>query len=212
MKMKTTASIGIGILAGVAITMVTLQIWGTRLSATIAANAQPVLLRPLAAVYARDGKEPTLPKPSFPATLSAPHESWTVESLQGSRLVMRELRGKSVFLNFWSTSCGPCIDEMPSIERLQKSLQWGNVVFLLVTPDKRDVVDKFVSEKQFALPVFLCTPDVPADLTIRGLPTSYILDARGSIVYERAGAADWDTDEARRFIRAAARQSATSSQ
>ena len=43
---------------------------------------------------------------------------------------LSDLKGKVVFLNFWRTSCGPCIAEMPGIERLYDSLRGENIFFL----------------------------------------------------------------------------------
>ena len=204
--MRRLATIAVGTLVGVGATLVLLQIWGTRLDTTIESNAQPAVLRALALKRATGTSQaPALTQPWFPGGPSAVQDNWTVESPAGGRLRMKDLHGKAVFLNFWNTSCVPCIEEMGSIQRLQESLAGNQVAFLLVTPDKRDTVTGFLSKTGWRLPVFLYGGELPSDLVVQGYPTTYILDARGSIVYEHVGAANWDGDEARRFIEEAAK-------
>lgn len=198
--MSRLLTFGIGVLAGIVAALGGLEVWGNHLGSTIYENAQPVVLRPLAA-NAASSSATSLPQLRFPGAPSATHDNWMVESLSGNRLRLRDLKGKAVFLNFWNTGCVPCIEEMPSIERLRKSLGNENVAFLVVTPEKRDAVEKFTSQARLSVPVFLASEDPPADLGIQGFPTTYILNASGSVVYEHAGAANWDTDDARRFIR-----------
>src|SRR6266849_2236086 len=49
---------------------------------------------------------------------------------------LRDLRGKVVVLNFWATYCAPCVEEMPSLNRLQKYIQSRNAVVLGASVDE----------------------------------------------------------------------------
>lgn len=199
--MKVVLQIVVGCLIGVAATLVTLQYWGSRLNLEVESNAQPTVLKPFLETALERTALSNLPPPWFPGASSTEHDNWRIESLDGRRMRMADFRGKAVFLNFWNTTCAPCIAEMDSIGRLEKSLQNDSVAFVLVSPEKGGTVQKFVSDSKFTLPVFVATPDFPSDLRVQGYPTTYILNASGSIVYEHTGAANWDTDDARRFIR-----------
>ncbi|MDE2699739.1 MAG: redoxin domain-containing protein, partial [Gemmatimonadota bacterium] len=47
---------------------------------------------------------------------------FTLRTLTGERFNLYEQRGKPVFLNFWGTWCGPCVAEMPDIQKLQNTM------------------------------------------------------------------------------------------
>src|SRR5208337_4409864 len=51
------------------------------------------------------------------------------------KVTLHDLRGKVVVLNFWATWCPPCVEEMPSLEKLQSNLK-DRVVVLAVSVDE----------------------------------------------------------------------------
>src|SRR3972149_846792 len=53
------------------------------------------------------------------ATLSIYDEAsdWNLQALAGQKVVLADFKGKVIFLNFWATWCGPCVAEMPAIQR-----------------------------------------------------------------------------------------------
>ena len=83
-------------------------------------------------------KEEKIPAPDF-----------TLMTMDNKKISLKDFRGKYVFLNFWATWCGPCIDEMPSMERFyQKFKSKKNFEMLAVSIDKggAEVVKRFVKE------------------------------------------------------------------
>ena len=50
-----------------------------------------------------------------------------LKSLEGTTITLSSLRGRPVLLNFWATWCGPCRDEMPSLERLSQRLAGAGI-------------------------------------------------------------------------------------
>ncbi len=98
--------LGFGV--GIALTLVTLNLWAIHFRKTILYAANPWLLE---GFLARPKSAPSLPKsserlrqPWLPGPWGQPHDDWSVRPLTGKPLKLSEFKGKVVFLNFWSTS------------------------------------------------------------------------------------------------------------
>lgn len=57
------------------------------------------------------------------AAIEAP--SFTLESVNGGKRSLHEFKGKVVLINFWATWCGPCREEIPALEKLEKKYRRG---------------------------------------------------------------------------------------
>ena len=57
---------------------------------------------------------------------------FTLEDPAGRQMSLKELRGKVVFLNFWATWCPPCIQEMPTMEKLHQEMEKAGLVILAI--------------------------------------------------------------------------------
>jgi thiol-disulfide isomerase/thioredoxin len=193
----------IGAGAGVALTLVTLQIWTHYLEQSLVSAAQPVLLRPF--MQAQPAKAPKssdhLPRPWLPKTANRVHDNWEVRALDGKTVSLAELRGKVVFLNFWSADCAPCREQLPGIERLYSSLGNESVAFLIVTKDDDNRARDFLKENNLDIPVYFAAKDLPRDFPDGGIPVTVILDSSGAIVFRNMGPVNWDDDKAREYIR-----------
>ncbi len=126
---------------------------------------------------------------------------WTLKTLDGRDLPLADFRGQPLFINVWATWCGPCRDEMPDIQALHDSLPADNVAFLLVSEEDAADVRAYVDENEFTFPVYLSArlPDV---FESRGIPATFIVDPAGNVVFRRVGAAAWNSDACRNFLRA----------
>lgn len=132
---------------------------------------------------------------------------WRVRPLEGEPTRLEAFRGRVLFINLWASWCTPCIREMASIERLRDRLADAEVDFLIVAAEGERPVRRFLRRYRYDLPIYLEEEPIPSAFGLRGLPTSWIVDAEGRIVLLRHGEAVWDTDEVEAFLRAlAARQ------
>jgi len=138
-------------------------------------------------------KEEKIPAPEF-----------TLPSLDSRKAALKDYKGKYVFLNFWATWCGPCIDEMPSMERLyQKFKTRKNFEMLAVSIDKGGVelVKRFVKENKLTFTVLLDRDsEVAAAYGVMGIPATYLIDPNGDVINKASGARTWDTKDSIEFF------------
>ena len=138
---------------------------------------------------------PTTPQP-------APQTGFT--DTDGRPVTLGDFRGKPAIVNLWATWCVPCLKEMPSLERLQANLG-GRLIVLAVSQDRSGAqqVVPFVAKMGLrGLKIYLDPKtDLGRALNSRGLPTSVIIDAAGSIVGRVEGAVEWDSAEIMAVLR-----------
>jgi thiol-disulfide isomerase/thioredoxin len=132
-------------------------------------------------------------------TLGMNDYTWKLVATDGSLIDLQEYRNKVVFLNFWATWCPPCRAEMPNIQRLYSEYH-DRIAFLLVTGDEPDVVQRFMKEKGYTLPFYRLVSTTPSALQSSSLPTTYIINRQGEIVFKKTGAFRWDSKKAGRFL------------
>ena len=139
--------------------------------------------------------------------LSAPRPAPEVAftDVAGRDISLAEFRGKLVLVNLWATWCGPCVVEMPSLDRLQAKLGGQNFTILAISSDRAGskVVEPFVDKLGLAdLKVYL-DPKGTANRAfgIRGLPTSILIDREGRELGRYEGSAKWDSPEAVAFLK-----------
>jgi peroxiredoxin len=128
---------------------------------------------------------------------------FTLTTLEGQPLPLRELRGKLVLLNFWATWCAPCLHEMPSMQRLYQTFKETEFVLLAVSMDRHgeEVARPFVDNLKLTFPVLLDTAlEVGRRYSVRGLPTTYLIDPDGQMIGAAIGARDWYRTEAKALI------------
>ncbi|MEM7221635.1 MAG: TlpA family protein disulfide reductase [Pseudomonadota bacterium] len=114
--------------------------------------------------------------------------------------------GKVVLLNFWATWCPPCVEEMPSLDRLQAALggERFEVVALSLDQGGLPVVEAFYQDHGLEhLGIYLDEEAGRAfqHYRVGVLPTSILLLADGRTVGTLGGPAHWDSPEAKALIR-----------
>ncbi|MBI1869169.1 MAG: TlpA family protein disulfide reductase [Methylocystis sp.] len=142
----------------------------------------------------------------------APVPDIRLTRLRGGALNMRQTAGKVVLLNFWASWCGPCIREIPSLERLARSRDRSKLEVLAVAMDRRrEPVERFLRSRGIvALDVFIDpneqvaafdqTNPNGAPFVLYGLPISYLINRQGGVVGYFAGEADWTSEPAQRLL------------
>jgi thiol-disulfide isomerase/thioredoxin len=133
-----------------------------------------------------------------PVPSPVPAPTFALKTPEGRSLGSADLRGKVILINFWATWCGPCKEEMPALERLQRRLGDSNFVLVAVTTDLQPVtIAHFARGLGLNFPILLDeTKDVSAAYGVRGLPTTVLIDRQGRLVGRAVGPRDWDGPEA----------------
>jgi len=139
--------------------------------------------------------------------LEKPYEpaNFTLLDMDGKSHSLHDYRGRVVLINFWGTWCPPCIREMPSLERLYQNLRDKNFIVLAVNQwEDQDHVFAFMGQLD-VFPTFpvLFDPDsrVSEAFGVKGLPTSYVLDKQGRVIYRAQGGREFDNPEIEHRIR-----------
>ena len=197
---------GLGV--GTAAASIAFQLWSLHVENQIGINSQAQVLRPLqdAAAQSPPIESYNFPRPWFPDVNHPVDGDWTMTPLGGSPVPLSSFRGKAMFLNFWETSCGPCLAEMPAIERLRASLTDAPVAFAAVSDEPESQVRAFLTTRSMKIPIYLRSGTPPAPLKVVGIPTTYLLNAHGVAVFKWTGEMNWDDDNARNQLRAIASQ------
>lgn len=128
---------------------------------------------------------------------------FAVPGLGGSPIRLGDFKGQVILLNFWATWCPPCREEMPSMERLYRRFKSRGFTILALSIDRGGEQDVGPFVKSFALtfPIGLDPGmTVAGEYRMAGLPTSILIDRRGTIAAVAAGARDWDSPAAREVI------------
>jgi thiol-disulfide isomerase/thioredoxin len=116
-----------------------------------------------------------------------------LQDLEGRTHRLSDYRGKVLLVNFWATWCEPCRDEMPSIERLRRSLRGEPFEVLAVNlAEPRSRIESFLAQMPLSFPVLRDTDTQAARAwKAKVLPSTYLLDATGRIRYVHLGDMDW---------------------
>ena len=110
--------------------------------------------------------------------------------LKSNSFSLKQYAGKTIFINFWATWCKPCIAEMPTIEKAQNILNKEKVVFLIASNEAIEEIDAFKKAHNFNLNY--CQIQNSEELGLQVLPTTYIFNPDGSLVFSESGYRKWD--------------------
>jgi len=124
--------------------------------------------------------------------------NFRLEDLRGKKVELKHFEGKVVFLNFWATWCGPCKDEMPSMEALYSQFKERGFVFLAISVDYAGLkpVKKFIEKYRYTFPVLIDPECKTLDLFgIKGIPTTLLIDKKGLILGKAIAPRDWKKPE-----------------
>jgi cytochrome c biogenesis protein CcmG, thiol:disulfide interchange protein DsbE len=128
---------------------------------------------------------------------------FTLPTIDGKQVSLREYRGKVVFLNFWATWCIPCREEMPGLERLHQTYQsQGLAIISIDLKESAEQVKAFLQQHGLSFPALLDqSGSVFRDYLVAGMPTTYLIGRDGMLLARGVGGRDWLRAEGQEFIK-----------
>jgi peroxiredoxin len=123
--------------------------------------------------------------------LGNPAPNFSLNDLNNNSISLSSYLGKTVFLNFWATTCPPCVDEMPHFQALYQEWSARDDVVILTVDIGEDAgtVRNFMQSKQYSFPVLLDSQlKVAEKYRIQYTPTSLVIDKEGLLQYRVIGA------------------------
>lgn len=119
---------------------------------------------------------------------------FTLKSESGKIFHLSDFRGQVVLINFWATWCPPCRREMPSMERMWKKIKGKGVQVLAIdVGEDADTIFEFLGTYPVNFPLLMDRDGrVVKKYPVTGLPTSYIIDPEGKVIYRAVGSREWD--------------------
>ncbi len=116
---------------------------------------------------------------------------------EGKPVTLESFRGRPLLVNLWATWCGPCVKEMPALDRLAARTK-GQLQVLTVNQDAKkqavDPVPDWWAKAHLTNLQLYRDPDNNLGFAFGGgvLPTTILYDAAGREVWRIAGGMDWD--------------------
>lgn len=107
--------------------------------------------------------------------------------INGNKISLKNLKGKVIVLNFWFPQCQPCVMEMPELNALVKKYKNDKVIFISVTFDKKETVQRFLSNKDFNYTHIVDNETILSDYDVSTFPTHILIDQKGEIILRKVG-------------------------
>lgn len=108
-------------------------------------------------------------------------------TLDGERIKLSELHGKTVLLEFWATWCGPCKPNIPHLKKVYSEINDDKLMIVgIALEDNTEKLKEFLAEKDMQWPQILQKRqwhgDIAKKYNVLGIPDSYLIDSEGKIV------------------------------
>ena len=139
-----------------------------------------------------------------PLETGRPAPNFTLPGLDGKMVSLTNYQGHVVLVNIWATWCPPCVDEMPSMERLYQELKDENFEIVAISIDAMgaEAVAPFMEKNKLNFAALL-DPEgtIKSVYQITGVPESFIVNKKGILVEKIIGPRNWADPAAVRYLR-----------
>jgi len=128
---------------------------------------------------------------------------FTLEDMQGNKVSLSDFAGKVVIVNFWATWCPPCLEEMPSMEKLLQKYKGEDFVLLAINVEENShsIVEKFLKKNPYTFPVLLDQDAVVQQIYgAYRFPETVVIGRNGIVVARIVGGRDWMDPEIVRVL------------
>lgn len=121
---------------------------------------------------------------------------------EGNKIDVRDLKGKTLFINIWATWCPPCVAEMPNINSLYNKIEnKEDIVFLMIShDDEMKTARAWIKRKGFDFPVYKLASPLPDVFETGVVPSTFVVSPEGKIVVSKTGMANYDTKRFKKYL------------
>jgi cytochrome c biogenesis protein CcmG, thiol:disulfide interchange protein DsbE len=138
------------------------------------------------------------------ADVGGPAPALALPTASGETVSLEALRGKVVYVDFWASWCGPCRKSFPWMADMQKKYGAAGFTVVAVNVDKkRPDAERFLQSTpaQFTV-VYDPAGSAPLAWNVKAMPSSFLVDARGSVAFVESGFRDENIPELEGRIKA----------
>ena len=130
----------------------------------------------------------------MPIDSAVPAPDFQLQDMDGKLHRLSDYRGKPVIINFWTTWCPPCREEIPSMNRAWQQLEQEGIAMLAINMgEDEETIFIFSADYPADFPILMDVDGkVIEDWPVKGLPTTYIIAPDGTIAYRAIGSREWD--------------------
>lgn len=122
--------------------------------------------------------------------------------MNGKPARLSDLRGKVVVLNFWATWCPPCVEETPSLVRLQQEIApLGGTVLGISVDDDQSAYRSFLQNYEINYPNYRDpSKKISTEYGTYMYPETYIIDRQGRIARKLIGPQNWQSPALQAYL------------
>lgn len=121
--------------------------------------------------------------------LGSPAPDFQLPSISGQQMSLADFKGRVVYLNFWSSKCGPCQMDLPYAQELEKELAGKNVIFVNVGMDTDKALWQRAVNSRKLQGVQLYggqQPELLSKYKVTDVPAYYLIDTDGTFISTKA--------------------------
>lgn len=161
--------------------LITLAIILTSCTAKPTVNAEPTPLGKITDYKLSASPVPQKGKPAPDFQLQMP---------DSQIMMLSDLKGKAILLNFWQVNCPYCVKEMPYLEQTYRDFSSAGFALVAINVGESTTkVDNFLATRRFSFPNIMDFNITVSNIyNVRYLPTTYLIDKAGNIVDVKIGA------------------------
>lgn len=107
---------------------------------------------------------------------------FTLPRVGGGEVSLADSAGRVRLVDFWTTWCAPCREEIPMLNELQLAYGERGFEILAISPEEPDVLEEFTAENPVEYTSLIGTDELVEEYGAMGFPTAFLIDGEGRVV------------------------------
>jgi len=112
---------------------------------------------------------------------------FTLMDLDGNEIPLSDFNRKVLILNFWTTWCPPCREEIPDFVEVYNEYESKDVQFIGVSNEDISTLKSFVEDYDINYPILIDDANIMGKWGISAIPTTFVFDKNGQIIFKNVG-------------------------